>query len=142
MVAHARSAFRDEGIRVENNMPFVDGEYAFAFNGELRGVRIREQGRIGAEKVFNYIKRFDDGDMLYALRRGVAIIESRTRYLKAMNMVLASKYGVYVVSRFNEDPGYFQMHRYDGQGIRILCSQPYPDGPCWQPVPDGTIDCL
>ena len=26
MLAHARSAFRDEGIRVENNMPFFDGE--------------------------------------------------------------------------------------------------------------------
>ena len=52
LLAHARSAFRDEGIRVENNMPFHDGERGFIFNGELRGVRIRERGRIGAEKVY------------------------------------------------------------------------------------------
>ena len=49
LLAHARSAFRDEGIRVENNMPFHDGERVFIFNGELRGVRIKERGRIGAD---------------------------------------------------------------------------------------------
>jgi len=53
LVAHARSAFEDRDIRVENNMPFFDGRYVYIFNGELRGVRIREQGRIGAEKIFN-----------------------------------------------------------------------------------------
>ena len=58
LLAHARSAFRDEGIEVENNMPFFDGKKVFIFNGELKGVRIREQGRIGAEKIFNYIKYF------------------------------------------------------------------------------------
>ena len=39
LVAHTRSAFRDEGISVENNMPFFDGERVFIFNGELHGVR-------------------------------------------------------------------------------------------------------
>ena len=62
MLAHARSAFRDEGIAVENNMPFFDGERVFIFNGELRGVRLKATGRIGAEKVFNFITRFDRGD--------------------------------------------------------------------------------
>lgn len=33
LVAHTRSAFRDEGISVENNMPFFDGERVFIFNG-------------------------------------------------------------------------------------------------------------
>jgi len=36
-VAHARSAFEDKDIVVENNMPFTDGERVFIFNGELRG---------------------------------------------------------------------------------------------------------
>ena len=30
-LAHARSAFRDEGIQIENNMPFTDGHYVFLF---------------------------------------------------------------------------------------------------------------
>ena len=84
LVAHARSAFRDEGIVVDNNMPFYDGERVFIFNGELRGVRLRETGRIGAEKVFNFIRLFDRGDPLAAVRRALPIIERRTRYVRAM----------------------------------------------------------
>ena len=104
LLAHARSAFRDEGIRVENNMPFADGRHVFVFNGELRGVRIREQGRIGAEKVFNYVKRFDRGDMHEALERALAVIEKRSRYVRAMNVILASAGRVHVSCRFAEDP--------------------------------------
>jgi len=62
LVVHARSAFEDRDIIVENNMPFFDSRTVFIFNGELRGVKIRAEGRIGAEKIFNYIRRFDKGD--------------------------------------------------------------------------------
>ena len=41
----------------------------FVFNGELRGVRVKADGRIGAEKIFNYVKRFDRGDLGAALER-------------------------------------------------------------------------
>ena len=43
LVAHARSAFEDRDIVIENNMPFFDGRTVFVFNGELRGVRIKAQ---------------------------------------------------------------------------------------------------
>ncbi len=64
LVAHARSAFEDRDIVIENNMPFFDGRTVFIFNGELRGVKIRAEGRIGAEKIFNYIRRFDKSDTI------------------------------------------------------------------------------
>ena len=38
LLAHARSAFRDEGIEVENNMPFFDGKKVFIFNGEFHKI--------------------------------------------------------------------------------------------------------
>lgn len=143
LLAHARSAFRGEGIRVENNMPFLDGERAFIFNGELHGVRIRERGRIGAEKVFNLVKRFGSDDMGRALRLGLDAIEKRTRRVRAMNMVVADAAGrVHFASRFREDPEYFQMRRAEVAEARVLCSEPYP-GPegrrAWTPVPNGTI---
>jgi glutamine amidotransferase len=140
LVAHARSAFRDEGIAVENNMPFFDGERAFIFNGELRGVRLTQTGRIGAEKVFNFIKRFDRGDLLTALRRAVPIIERRTRYVRAMNLVLATRDTVYLASQFNETPEYFQVWTRRADGIDVICSEPYPGETGWQPVENGTID--
>lgn len=142
-IAHARSAFRDEGIAVENNMPFSDGENVFAFNGELRGVRIREAGRIGAEKIFNYIKRFDRGDMGAAVARGVDIIERKTRYVRAMNFFLASRSSVYIHSLFNEDPDYFQLREAEIEDVRVVCSEPYPgSGYSWRAIPNRNIETL
>ena len=124
-LVHARSAFRDEGIVVENNMPFTDGEHVFLFNGELRGVKIKADGRIGAEKIFNYIRRFNKGDMTEATRRGVEIIGKRTRYIRAMNFFLANANRVEICSWFGEDPDYFQLQTQEDKGTRIICSQSY-----------------
>ena len=144
LLAHARSAFRDEGICVRNNMPFFDGRRVFMFNGELRGVRIRERGRIGAEKIFNVVKRFEEDDLGEALRRATALIEKRTRYVRAMNIVIADARAIYVYSRFSEDPDYFQMHRAGPPGTLIICSAPYPHraGHEWQRIANGTVACF
>ncbi len=143
LLAHARSAFQNEGIRVENNMPFSDGDRVFIFNGELRGVRIRERGRIGAEKVFNFVKRFDRGDLRLALERGLPRIEKRTRQVRAMNIIVADTTGrVSVASRFNEDPDYFQMRRATVGDQRVICSEPYRDTvrpTVWTPIPSGAV---
>lgn len=142
LLVHARSAFRDEGIRIQNNMPFTDGEYVFIFNGELRGVRIREEGRIGAEKIFNYIKRFDKGDMLAALRRALSVIDKRTRYVRAMNLIMANRKTIYLASLFNENPGYFQMRKRSMDGFDMLCSEPYPGENDWTPIESGVIEAM
>jgi len=139
-IAHARGAFRDEGIAVENNMPFSDGENVFAFNGELRGVRIRAAGRIGAEKIFNHIKRFDRGDMGEAVARGVEVIQKRTRYVRAMNFFLANRNAVYIYSLFNEEPDYFQLRETEMDETKVICSDSYwGDQYAWKNIPNGTI---
>ena len=143
LLAHARSAFRNEGITVENNMPFSDGERVFIFNGELRGVRIRERGRIGAEKVFNFVRRFDRGDMGRAIERGLAAIERRTRRVRALNLVVADDSArIWVASRFSEDPDYFQMRRATIGGALVISSEPYRQsvaGTEWTPIPNGSV---
>ena len=139
LLAHARSAFQDEGIEVENNMPFADDEHVFIFNGELRGVRIKEEGRIGAEKIFNYVKRFDKGDTLKALKRALGVIEKRTRYIRALNLIMASRDCVFAASNFSEQPGYFQMHTSERDGLAIICSEVYPDRQAWQLFDNHTV---
>ena len=144
LLAHARSAFRDEGIRVENNMPFHDGERVFIFNGELHGVRIKERGRIGAEKIFNFVKRFDRGDFGLALERGLEAIRRRSRHVRAMNLIVADTAGrVHVATNFREDREYFQMHVAEPGDVRVICSEPYPEhareGSRWKPVPNGSV---
>ena len=126
MLVHARSAFQDRDIIIENNMPFYDQRYIFIFNGELHGVKIRADGRIGAEKVFNFIQRLDHGDMTEAIIKGVDIIEKRSSYIRAMNIIIADRQAVYVSSFFNEDEDYFNMYYKKTKDALIICSEKYP----------------
>jgi glutamine amidotransferase len=142
LVAHARSAFKDEGIVIENNMPFYDDRYVFVFNGELRGVRISEHGRIGAEKIFNFIKRFDHGSMLEALARGSEIIRKRSKYIRAMNIIIADKERGYLACFFNEDPDYFTLHRSGGPDKTIVASDPLPGDEHWEAISNGTVESI
>jgi glutamine amidotransferase len=109
IVVHARSAFRDEGIEVENNMPFYRGDLSFVFNGEIRGIRLRADGRIGAEKIFHLILE-QGSDMRSALSATDRIVLSRSRYVTAMNVALTDGAAVYAHCRFSERPDYFTLH--------------------------------
>lgn len=140
LLAHARSAFRDEGIRIENNMPFYDTNYVFIFNGELRGVKIKAEGRIGAEKIFNYMKRFDKGDMFEALEKAVGIIKKRTAFIKAMNIIISDKEKVYLTSMFNDDPDYFTMYMKQSKNNLTICSERFPREEGWCKIENNTIE--
>ncbi len=142
LLAHARSAFRDEGIAVENNMPFFDGARVFIFNGELRGVRIRQDGRIGAEKIFNYIKRFALSGGVRGLEKSIRIIEKKTRYIRAMNLIIASRESSLLATLFNEQPAYFQMHRRQHLGVDLVCSEPYAGESGWHAIAGRSFQML
>jgi glutamine amidotransferase len=121
-------------------MPFYDDNYVFIFNGELHGVKINAEGRIGAEKIFNFIKRFDKGDMRTALSKGIEIISKRSRYIRAMNIIIGDKQRAYVSSLFNEDEAYFTMHyKKDENGGLVICSQPYEGESGWQKIENNSI---
>jgi predicted glutamine amidotransferase len=137
-VAHARSAFKDRDIVVENNMPFSDGGRVFIFNGELQGVKIQEQGRIGAEKIFNFIRRFDRGDTLVALGKAVEILRNRTRYIRAMNIIMVKERAVYLSTFFSEDEDYFTMRYKEGREL-VICSEVYPSEEGWKSIANGTV---
>lgn len=149
LLAHSRNAFRDEDIGIENNMPFYDETNSFIFNGELHGVKLKETGRTGAEKIFNFIKRFDKGDTLEAVKKGISIINKRTRYVKAMNLVLSDGNRFYAASQFSENPGYYTLHCTESETTAILCSAPFPPpwksasnrfrGESWIPLENNSI---
>ena len=160
LIAHARSAFKDEGIVVrvqcsgfnvsnivlfqkssdiENNMPFYDDKYVFIFNGELRGVKIKEEGRIGAEKIFNYIKRFDKGSIKDAIQKGTEIITKKSSYVRAMNIIVADTDAAYVHSQFNEDEEYFTLHVKSSNDTIVVCSDPFAGESGWKPIPNNSL---
>ncbi len=138
LIAHARSAFEDRDIVVENNMPFSDGERVFIFNGELRGVKIREQGRIGAEKIFNFIRRFDTGDTLAALKKAAGLIRNRTRYIRAMNIIMVKERAIYLSTFFSEDEEYFTIRYKEGPEL-VICSEVYPSEEGWRGIANETV---
>lgn len=138
LLVHARSAFRDEGIRVENNMPFSDGESMFIFNGELRGVRIKSEGRIGAEKIYNYIRRFDSGDKCAATRKAIEIIKKRSAYVRALNLILADGKHACLSTSYSENPDYFQMFQKHDKDLHLVCSQPFPGDNDWTQIENNT----
>ncbi len=141
LIAHARSAFKDEGISVENNMPFYDDRYVFVFNGELRGVKINSEGRIGAEKIFNYIKRFDKGNMHDAILKATGIINKKTSYIRAMNIIMCDKENTYAYSLFNEDPGYFTMY-FKNDSALVISSMKFSGEDSWTPIENNTLTKL
>lgn len=138
LVAHARSAFQDNGITVDNNMPFRTGDLIFIFNGELHGVKIKSEGRIGAEKIFNYILRFRNGNLFAAFNKALDIIQKRTRYIRAMNILMTDTRCIYLASQFNDDPDYFTLHQKRLDNGIIICSEPYPGESDWKKLPNKT----
>jgi glutamine amidotransferase len=142
LLVHARSAFRDEGIVVENNMPFSDGESIFIFNGELRGVRIKSEGRIGAEKIYNYIRRFDKGDKCAATGKAVGIIKKRSAYVRAMNIILSDGEHSILSTNYSENPDYFQMYQKHDAGLYLVCSRAFAGEQDWTPIENNTTIAL
>ncbi len=139
LIVHARSAFKNEGIVVENNMPFNDEKNIFIFNGELRGVKIKEDGRIGAEKIFNYVKRLDKGNIKEAIAKGTEIINKKSNYVRAMNIIWTEEKASYVYSQFNEDAEYFTMYLKKNNNTVAICSEKFPDDNDWLPIANNSL---
>lgn len=141
LLAHARSAFRDEGIVVENNMPFVDGQQAFIFNGELHGVRLPVEGRTGAERLFRFLHRPSAFHTPEAVSRALRILKSRTAHIRACNFIIADTTAVTVHSLFAGEAGYFTLHRHTTPDTLTICSAPYDDGdPRWSPMIQDNVE--
>jgi predicted glutamine amidotransferase len=146
LLAHARSAFRNESLGIENNMPFIHNPpcspdpAVFIFNGELRGVKLQSDGGIGAEKLFRFLARFAEEGSAAGVVKALEIVRKRSRYIRAMNFVLALGHTLFVHAHFNESPDYFTLHKKVSGTQYIVCSRPYPSGDGWNPLPNYYVE--
>jgi predicted glutamine amidotransferase len=149
-LVHARSAFRNEGIVVENNMPFVDGGLAFAFNGEIRGVKLAAPGATGAAKLLSLFTRFRDvggGDSGAALDRLNTVVTRRSEHVRALNVMVSDGRSVWTNSHFAADEAaYFTLHEARmpdvAGGLTVVSSErlDVPDfSPAWTPLPNHSL---
>jgi len=86
----------------------------------------------------NYIKRFDKGEPLRALEKGVDIIKKRSKYIRGMNIIMVTDDNIYVSSHFNEDEDYFTI-RYREGDVLTVCSEPYPSEGGWQDLANDSV---
>jgi len=151
VIVHARSAFRNEGIEIENNMPFIEDGSAFAFNGELHGVRLSVPGATGAARLDHLYRKFRDaadGDALAALTRLDGVVARRSERVRALNVVAAGGPELVLNTRFAEDEvDYFTMYTADlpGQPARMVTSERVSVGgiePAWVSLPNGSTCAL
>lgn len=139
LILHARSAFRGEGIHIDNNMPFARGERWFVFNGELHGVRVKQDGRIGAEKIFNYILRLDQGDLGEGFRKAITIIRKRTDFVRGMNVLLTDGKSIHAATHHGSDHDYFTLYQRKG---RCAGFASFPLDDHWQPLPNHSTHTI
>jgi predicted glutamine amidotransferase len=141
LLAHARSAFRNEDIVVENNMPFISTSQAFIFNGELHGVRLPVQGRTGAHRIFQFIRNLQHGGAADAVHQATAVLRRRSEHIRACNFILCDGRTMRTHSLFSTAPEYFTLHRQQTHSHRIVCSMPYDAGDgAWAPMPNDIIE--
>jgi len=62
--------------------------------------------------------------------------------VRAMNFIMADLDSAFLATVFNEDPGYFQMHRRHESDFDLVCSVAYPGEQSWQVIDNHTVTRL
>jgi hypothetical protein len=89
-------------------------------------------------KDLHFIRRFDSGDPLTALKKATGIIRNRTKYIRGMNIIMVKNRSIYLSTFFQGDPEYFTMHSKEDREL-ILCSEPFPSEQGWRGIPNDSV---
>lgn len=122
---HARSASfpKDKG-NIEFNQPYIYKNYAFVFNGLLKGVRLAAPGRIGAEKIWNILKnnlvRFSPEE---ALQKTTDVLIKNTQQVNALNVGLSDGKKLYSFCYYTMHPEYYNLQMSKNGSKEIVSSE-------------------
>ena len=83
--------------------------------------------------------RFYKGSIKDALQKGTKIVESRSRYIRAMNIIMADKSEACLYTFFNQDEDYFTLFSKKDKNKIMICSDPFPGEKDWIPLENRTI---
>ncbi len=124
-VVHARSAsFAKHKNNIDFNQPYIQGSYAFVFNGLLRGVSLNIRGKIGAEKIWNLLKNeLVNNSPQKALENLKKILKDNSREIFALNVGLADGNKIYSICNFKDFADYYQLYYHSETGLQFVCSE-------------------
>lgn len=126
---HARSASYNKSLDdVTVNQPYANSKYAFVFNGNLAGVKIKRRipGKIGAQKLWFLVREFlekDEPDV--ALKEFGDYLLPKISKLHAMNIGVSDKQDIYAINHFAPNdvkPEYHKLYRYSDDGVKLISS--------------------
>lgn len=139
-LVHARSkSFETDLLTTDYNQPLIEQGLAFAFNGEMRGVRLPAPGRFGAEKIFRLVQRFSS---MMPPERALAKVRDQlkvaSKQLNAANVVLASGNQVQALCLHDDRwPEYYALRIRETRRELMICSQNLDPKTDWQSMPNG-----
>lgn len=130
---HARSSsFERDKNNLEYNQPFIEGEIAFVFNGNILGMRTPTKipGKIGSQKIFYLIKKYiPETGILGAIQKVKAMIEARAKKIEGMNLALCDKKKFYLLCYHNGDSDYYGIRYFKTKAMIIVSSEEISDFP-------------
>ena len=130
VVVHARRAsFARHQGEVLYNQPYLWENYAFVFNGFVKGVKLRQPvpGTIGAEKIWYLVRQqLQRGAApADALERVYTLLSRHSRELRACNMGLHNGQELVVYNGNPSATPYYDLHHVYQTGLRMIGSEPF-----------------
>lgn len=126
LIIHIRSAFKGKD-NLEFNQPFVNNGLIFVFNGLLKGVKIKCEGEIGSQKIFNLIQKIYKENRNNYLENFYQLISKETNYIVGMNIIVIDLNfkKINLISVYNEYENYFALNLYQDDEKIIICSEKF-----------------
>ncbi len=136
---HARSAtFPQHKGNIEFNQPYLNGPYAFVFNGYLKGVSLSIPGKIGAEKIWYLLQKIlahpqgghkarnqaHPAGVVEALEKVKNLLKKNTKQIQALNIGLSDGKKIYALSYFANHPEYYRLCYFRTKGLSLISSEP------------------
>jgi hypothetical protein len=113
--AHGASTKGD----VENNQPFHKDGSLFVFNGLLRRVSLDIPGKIGAEKVLNFV-------LQEGVENAVSEMVEHSALVKSINFLLIQGQTCIANCYHSIDPEYFELRKYQSDEELLITSYDLP----------------
>ncbi|HIH13437.1 TPA: hypothetical protein HA242_06975 [Candidatus Woesearchaeota archaeon] len=124
-VIHARSSsFPGHKNNIEFNQPFTDDNYAFVFNGLLKGVNLTLPGSIGSQKIWSLVQdELKQKEPLEALKIVKEALSVNSREIQALNIGIAGKENIYALCFYSKHPDYYSLRYLDSPDHKMICSE-------------------
>lgn len=125
-MSHARSkSYSHNELNIEHNQPYLDGDLSYVFNGEMSGVMLKAEGEIGAQKIFNLLKKYSENNGYEAgLKKTRDQLNIGTKKLFGSNIILSDKQKAYILcNHWGETPDYHTIRYIQDDNNLIVCSE-------------------